>query len=221
MQEQKNRGGKEASRNIHPSRLKVSTTLQVLGKCTHVSRREEDKITLEGEADQVPDQLPGDVILHLKQIEHATFTRTDEHLTARIEITLAEALCGFSRIMIKHLDGRGIHLNQPRGQVTKPDQIFKILGEGMPIKGKGLMGNLYLVADVKFPAFDENMMSDLQKLLPRPEKAIDADTVDEVDFEVIDDMEEEFITSDEGKGWVDADEDEDGESGGNPQCAQQ
>ncbi|MCJ1479398.1 hypothetical protein MMC13_008083 [Lambiella insularis] len=182
--------------------------------------KDKDTIVFTEEADQSPDQTPGDIVFHLEQMEHAIFTRTDEHLTARIEITLAEALCGFSRVVIQHLDGRGIHLNQPRGRVTKPDQIFKIVGEGMPIKQQEAKGNLYLVVDIKFPDYDESMMSALGKILPHPEKPINADTVDEVDFEEIDDMEEE-LTTDEGHGWVDADEDEDDEAGGHAQCAQQ
>ena len=109
--------------------------------------REGDKIVLEGEADQVPDQEPGNIVFTLVQTEHNTFRRAGSDLSATIEVTLAEALCGFSRVVIKHLDGRGLHIQhpQPIANVLEPGQVIKVEGEGMPYKKSDLKGDLYLL----------------------------------------------------------------------------
>ena len=147
-----------------------------------------DRIILEGEADQVPDQDPGDIVFVLVGGEHETFRRAENDLLHPLKITLAEALCGFSRIVLKHLDGRGIHIDHPRGRVLKPDQILKVAGEGMPRKRSDAKGNLYLIVEVEFPENgwldDDASMTTLHDLLPKDTRPpLTADTVDEVEYE--------------------------------------
>lgn len=189
--------------------------------------REGDRIVLEGEADQVPDQQPGDIVFILEEVEHATFRRAGADLTASMEITLAESLCGFSRVVIKHLDGRGIQINHLRqkGRVLKPKQVIKVTGEGMPYKKSDMKGDLYLLVHIKFPEDgwlnDESAIQKLQELLPKPDPPILADTVDEVDYDESASIEDFGAGSGESHGaggWEDED-DEDGD--GTPQCAQQ
>ena len=187
-----------------------------------ISDREGDKIILEGEADQVPDQEPGDIIFGIVQIEHETFTRAGADLSAEIEITLAESLCGFSRVVMKHLDGRGLHIQHPQsnGGVLEPGQVIKVVGEGMPHKKSDLKGDLYLVVKVKFPEYGwlekEQVLDKLKELLPTPRNPIQADVVDDVSYEEIASLDEFGASAEGDEGWVDDDE-EDGE----PQCAQQ
>lgn len=189
--------------------------------------REGDRIVLEGEADQVPDQQPGDIVFILEEVEHPTFRRAGADLTAPMEITLAESLCGFSRVVIKHLDGRGVHINhpQPKGRVLKPSQVIKVAGEGMPYKKSDMKGDLYLVVRIQFPEDgwldDDSLIPKLQELLPKPGKPILADTVDEVEYDETASMDGFGAGSDDARGgaaWVDEDDDEDD---GTPQCAQQ
>ncbi|CRG83702.1 DnaJ protein homolog xdj1 [Talaromyces islandicus] len=185
--------------------------------------KEGDKVTLEGEADQVPDQEPGDIIFHLEEVEHPVFRRAGPDLTADLQITLAEALAGFSRVVVKHLDGRGIEITHPKtpGDILSPGQVLKVPGEGMPHKKSDAHGDLYLVVDVKFP--DETwtpspaVLEKLKEILPKPEPPIEAETIDEVDYEADADI-EEFGQGDPrgGSGWED--EDEEGETA---QCATQ
>ncbi|KAL2222068.1 putative DnaJ domain protein [Thermoascus aurantiacus ATCC 26904] len=193
--------------------------------------KEGDTIVLEGEADQVPDQEPGDLIFHLVEAEHPVFRRAGADLTATIDITLAEALTGFSRVVVKHLDGRGIEITHPKrkGDVLRPGQVLKIPGQGMPIKrSSDAYGDLYLVVNVLFP--DEGTWSPspaelekLREILPKPDHPpiIEADTVDEVDYDPKGDL-EDFGAGDPrgGSGWVDEDEDEE-DRGGPAQCATQ
>lgn len=178
---------------------------------------------LEGEADQVPEQEPGDIIFKLVEERHPVFTRAGADLKATIDITLAESLSGFSRVVLKHLDGRGIELTHPQkpGTILSPGQVLKVPGEGMPLKRGDSRGDLYLAVNVKFP--DEKwkptpaMLEKLKELLPKPGKAIAADTVDEVEYDPKGNM-DDFGARDAqgGSAWVDEDDDEE-----HPQCAPQ
>lgn len=187
--------------------------------------KEGDTIVLEGEADHIPGaQEPGDLIFHLQQLPHPTFQRAGADLSAKIEVTLAEALTGFHRIVIKHLDGRGIELQHPQkeGQILRPGQVLRIRGEGMPHKRSDTKGDLYLTVDMQFPPdgfllSDPKLSEQLRTLLPPPPPPLQFDESDEVDFEPNASM-EDFGGGDAAGGWVD--EDDEGE-GQQPQCAQQ
>ena len=184
--------------------------------------REGDKIILGGEADQIPDQEPGDIIFGLVQTEHKTFRRAGADLLAEIEITLAEALCGFSRVVVKHLDGRGLHIQHPQSKacVLEPGKVIKVLGEGMPHKKSELRGDLYLVIKVKFPEYgwleEKQVLEKLKGLLPTPETPIQADIVDDVTCDGAANLDDFGANAEGDEGWID-DEDEEDE----PQCAQQ
>ncbi|KAI9820983.1 MAG: hypothetical protein M1832_003455 [Thelocarpon impressellum] len=186
--------------------------------------RHGERIVLEGEADQVPDQEPGDIVFVLSCAEHPIFGRAGADLQAPLKITLAEALCGFSRTVLKHLDGRGIHMDHPAGRVLTPHQVVKVPGEGMPVKKSDSKGDLYLVVKVQFPEDgwlkDEASTKTLQDLLPKPTDPIVADSVDEVEYD--EDAEiDEFGSSGNlhgGPAWVDEDDDDEHQA---PQCAQQ
>lgn len=153
-----------------------------------------ERITLEGEADQAPDQTPGDIIFVLVEKPHDVFTRIGADLSADLNVTLAESLCGFSRVVLKHLDGRGIHIEYPRGKILRPNEVIKVEGEGMPLKRGEAKGDLYLIAKVEFPengwASDEKAYETLQSLLPPPEPPIEAEEIDDVEYESDADIEE-------------------------------
>ena len=183
----------------------------------------DDKIILQGEADQDPDQEAGDIVFHVEQQDHPVFTRSGADLSAKLHVTLAEALCGFSRIVIKTLDGRGLHVDhqKPANGVLRPGQTVKIEGEGMPIKKSVDRGDLYLEVDIEFPEDDalqdSDVTSKLRELLPKPEPPIKTETVDGVSLDLEADM-QDFGGTNGGhdSAWED-EEDQDGA----PQCAQQ
>lgn len=163
--------------------------------------RQGEKIVLAGEADQDPDdEEPGDIIFQLVEEPHKTFNRAGSDLHTDLEISLSEALTGFNRVVLTHLDGRGIQLNiqQPQGKVLRPDQILKIPGEGMPLKRSEAMGDLYLTVNVAFPEdgwLDSQAAVDkVREVLPKPEPITykpgeTPEMVDDVYFEMVDDME--------------------------------
>lgn len=152
------------------------------------------QIKLEGEADQAPDQTPGDIIFTLVEEPHDVFTRIGQDLSADLNVTLAESLSGFSRVVLKHLDGRGIHIDFPRGKILRPNEVIKVAGEGMPVERGETKGDLFLIAKIEFPEngwlSDEKSYEALQKLLPPPAAPIVTEEVDEVDYEEDVDIEE-------------------------------
>lgn len=190
--------------------------------------REGERIVLAGEADQHPDMEPGDVVFVLEEKKHEVFHRAGADLMANLEVTLAEALTGFDRVIVKHLDGRGIQMKFPQkpGEILRPDQVMKIPGEGMPFKRSDSKGDLYLVVKIEFPpdgwAQDEAMVKKIRDVLPGPEPPIEADVVDEVGYTQDAELEDFGAGSGDpraGAEWQD-DDDEDHIHEG-PQCAQQ
>lgn len=179
---------------------------------------------LEGEADQVPDQEPGDIIFVLKELDHTVLRRAGADLAADIDITLAEALCGFSRVVLKHLDGRGIHIRHPQKDpaVLKPGQVIKVVGEGMFFKKTDQKGDLFLTVNVQFPEHDwleqHQAFSKLKELLPGPPKPIVTEEVDEVAYDAA------YIAdfgANDGQGGDAWEDDEEDEGGADAQCPQQ
>ncbi|KAK8792841.1 hypothetical protein WA158_005005 [Blastocystis sp. Blastoise] len=110
-----------------------------------------DTIVLSGMADEAPDCTPGDIIFKLDVKEHKIFKRDGPDLGINMEITLAEALCGFSK-EIEQLDGRVLRIVSPPGSVVKPNEVRCIQGEGMPLRSNQFnAGNLFIWFHVAFP----------------------------------------------------------------------
>lgn len=62
-------------------------------------------------------------------------------------------MLGFSRILIKHLDGRGLKVSSPRNKIIKTSDTIVLKGEGMPhFHRSGEKGDLYIVFTVEFPS---------------------------------------------------------------------
>ena len=140
------------------------------------------------EADQEPNQEPGDIVFQLSEKEHPTFVRAGGDLSADLNITLAEALTGFSRVVLTHLDGRGLRMKiDPKTKILRPDQILQVAGEGMPVKRSDLRGDLFLCVKIKFPEDgyfkQDGTLEKLAQILPKPETPIKSKEVDEIDFE--------------------------------------
>lgn len=92
------------------------------------------------------------MILQLKAKPHESFERSGNDLLTRVKITLSEALLGFSRVLVTHLDGRGVRVSSPPGKIIKPDQTIVLRGEGMPIhKHPDAKGDLYVVLSLEMP----------------------------------------------------------------------
>ena len=108
----------------------------------------------------------GDVIFVLSASPHDSFERSGNDLLTNVSITLSEALLGFSRILITHLDGRGVKVTSPPGKIINPGESIVLRGEGMPVhKNPDQKGNLYVVIHIDMP--DENWLKNINRTVSR------------------------------------------------------
>ncbi|KAJ3567883.1 hypothetical protein NP233_g6069 [Leucocoprinus birnbaumii] len=150
------------------------------------------RIVLAGAGDEEPGIPAGDVIIQLKAQPHESFERSGNDLLTRVKITLSEALLGFSRVLVTHLDGRGIKVSSLPGKIIKPDQTIVLRGEGMPIyKRSDEKGDLYVVLSFEMP--DDSWLQAINKqalesILPPKKGDIEPrpSIVDDVEFEETD-----------------------------------
>ena len=88
-------------------------------------------ISYKNSADEYINVRSGNVNVKIVEIPHPLFTREKNDLKIYLEITLKEALLGFTKY-ITHLDGRSVEIDRV-GQITKPGLILRMKGEGMPV----------------------------------------------------------------------------------------
>jgi len=140
------------------------------------------KITFKGMADELPGMEPGDVHFIIQVKEHELFKRKGADLLLSKDISINQALCGFSW-RIKHLDGRDLIVKSRPGQIIHAETteeesgrtlpyITCVKDEGMPSQGNPFVkGNLYVAFHVKFPdRLDPKVIETLRTLLPDPNK---------------------------------------------------
>lgn len=123
--------------------------------------RNEDRIFFKHMNDQKPGEIPGHLIIIVNERkEKSPWIRRGDNLQLKLRLSLHEALLGFSR-KIKHLDGHIVSLSTK--SVTKPGQVIRIEGEGMPLKDMpSQFGNLDIIVQIDFPnAFTEGEREEL------------------------------------------------------------
>lgn len=87
------------------------------------------------------------------------FSRANDDLHYEMEISLEEALLGYRKDVL-HLDARKVWITST--DVTKPFQVRRIAGEGMPVHNfPSQKGELHVLHHIAFPA----TLSDAQKQL--------------------------------------------------------
>merc|ERR1712168_1775851 len=148
------------------------------------------KLTFTGEGDQALDMEPGDIVIVPDEKEHDVFTRQGSDLYIRMDIELADALCGFTR-NIKTLDNRTLVINSHPGEVIRPKELKCVEDEGMPIYGNPIeKGRLVIDFQIKFPKdgwCPQKDLITLEQFLPSSEKHVIADISEEVHLSSIDD----------------------------------
>ncbi|XP_012726948.2 dnaJ homolog subfamily A member 4 [Fundulus heteroclitus] len=153
----------------------------------HIDKGMKDgqKITFHGEGDQEPGLEPGDVVIVLDQKEHPVFQRQGNNLIMKMDIKLAEALCGF-RKTIRTLDGRTLIVGTKPGEVIRHNHVKCVENEGMPIhRDPYERGMLIIQFQVEFPEnhwLPEHLMFQLERLLPPRDDVMITDDMEEVDL---------------------------------------
>lgn len=116
------------------------------------------QMTAKNQGDDYVDKLASDIVFEVKEKPHPFFTRVNTHdLKAKVNITLKEALLGFTK-KIRHLDNHEVLIT--RREVTQPGQQIFIENEGLPVKNSiGDHGKLIVEFAVTLPS----PLSDKQK----------------------------------------------------------
>ncbi|KAK4698222.1 hypothetical protein P7C70_g8060, partial [Phenoliferia sp. Uapishka_3] len=192
-----------------------------------------ETIILRGEGDESPDSsAPGDLHIQLSVFPHATFTVSPTiplQLHTTISLTLSESLLGFDRLVLVHLDRRGLRVNQPKPgekgwRVLKSGDLVVVKGEGLWRKGE--RGDLVLKVEVEMPSKDwatslgSTKLKQLESLLP-PKRADIPNPDGEMDEVVLEPYVPDTNAGGRQRGRATDSDDEQEEQGGAPGCHQQ
>ena len=129
-----------------------------------------EKIVLDKMGNQHPDyDLSGNLIIVLLEKKNKYYSRLDNDLVLKKPISLIDALCG-AELNFLTIDKRNFTVKT--SDVIKPNSIYKISNEGMPVNDTGYRGDLYIQFDVVFPSYIPNDRKDyLRKLLHHRESS--------------------------------------------------
>eukprot|EP00898_Chlorokybus_atmophyticus_P001543 jgi/Chlat1/238/Chrsp1S03046 len=108
------------------------------------------EVTFFEEGEPMIDGEPGDLRFYIRTKPHPTFRREGNNLHMEYTTSLVDALVGFSA-EVAHLDGHSVEIGS-KG-VTRPGEIRRIVGEGMPVRDSMKhKGDLFVQFTVDFPA---------------------------------------------------------------------
>jgi len=189
-------------------------------------------VVFNGEGDEIPGALGGDVIVQFNVKPHKRFERKGADLYYKKNISLYEALMG-TAFYVEHLDGKKILVATPPNEVLTPNVVKQIVGKGMPFfKDAMSHGNLYIEFVIDFPQYKQiKNIGELKRVLPVPKDLLT--NFDRTKAELMEDYDESSRNTKASGGkrkrgnQYDEDEDyEDEEETGMPrgqrvQCAQQ
>lgn len=190
--------------------------------------RDGSKIKFDGESDEHPGMLPGDVIFVVKQKEHSRFKRKGADLLLTKKINVCEALCG-TKFLVTQLDGRQLLIETKPGKVIKAGELMCVEDEGMPYEGNPFTkGKLFILFEIVFPtsgSLTAQQIQVLQSVLP-PKPKLEIDEDDEEPEEcTLQDVAKDMFGKSGNHGSrsqaYDSDEEDAGEGGQRVQCAQQ
>ncbi|KAJ4827625.1 Chaperone protein dnaJ A6 [Turnera subulata] len=208
---------------------KVTQEKKVLEVHVEKGMQHGQKITFEGQADEAPDTVTGDIVFVLQLKDHSKFKRRLDDLYVEHTLSLTEALCGF-QFTLTHLDGRQLLIKSNPGEIIKPDQYKAINDEGMPQHRRPFMkGKLYIHFNVVFPesgVLTVEQCRALESILPpRPSKQLTDMELDECEETTLHDVniEEEMRRRQQHQRQQEAYDEDDDDEGTMPrvQCAQQ
>ncbi|KAG2693363.1 hypothetical protein I3760_08G092600 [Carya illinoinensis] len=100
------------------------------------------------DGEPIIDGESGDLRFRICTASHDRFRREGNDLHTSVSITLVQALVGFEKT-VKHLDDHLVDIGT-KG-ITKPKEVRKLKGEGMPLHFSTKKGDLYVTFEVLFP----------------------------------------------------------------------
>ncbi|XP_038896699.1 dnaJ protein ERDJ3B [Benincasa hispida] len=121
------------------------------------------EVTFYEDGEPMIDGEAGDLRFRIRTAPHDVFRREGNDLHATVTITLVQALVGFEK-SLKHLDEHLVQIGT-KG-ITKPKEVRKFKGEGMPLHFSTKKGDLYVTYEVLFPtSLTEDQKTSIQKIL--------------------------------------------------------
>lgn len=116
----------------HCSGARIVSVTSDIGVDIDRGLSEGQELVFEGEADESPDYVAGDLVVRVRsKKQQGGFVRRGENLYWKQSIGVHEALLGFER-SIEHLDGHVIKLVNPEGRTVQPGYVQVLHGEGLP-----------------------------------------------------------------------------------------
>ncbi|SCU84619.1 LAMI_0C08218g1_1 [Lachancea mirantina] len=153
---------------------KIANERKILEVHIEPGMKDGQKIVFEGEADQAPNVIPGDVVFVVTQKPHKIFERKGDNLYCDIEVDLLSAIAG-GEFAIEHLSGEWLKVSIVPGEVISPGLTKVIDGKGMPVQKYGGYGNLIVKFKINFPEnhfADEESLKKLEQILPPRTKPV-------------------------------------------------
>jgi DnaJ family protein B protein 4 len=110
------------------------------------------KVKFANHGDDTPEG-PTDLEFVIEEKPHPSFSRQGDDLHMNLNVSLLEALSGFSK-QVTHLDGRTLTVQGGQRNIPQqPDSVILVRGEGMPIsKSPGRRGDLLITIKVTLPS---------------------------------------------------------------------
>ena len=197
-----------------------------------------DKLTFKNKGNVIPGRMPSDLIIHIKQLNHNSYTRKENDLLIKKQITLDEALFGLT-FYFYHPDGRTLHI-QLKGGITPKNNLRALTGGGMPIKGDSFTyGKLFIYFEIVFPTAEQlaihetlrQKLKDLLSMIPNYKNPVhkcdfnpskkQLETVEECSLTEVNMKDFGIKKRTHNKSANDSDSDDEmGGMGGQPQCRQ-
>lgn len=109
---------------------------------------EGSKFGFRGEANEGPDQIPGDLIVSLEIKNSKEFRISKKDLQTEVKLSLVEALTGFNRDL-KLPDGSFLKIKKTN--VVQPGEVEQFKGKGIPYKNTERKGSLFVTYKVILP----------------------------------------------------------------------
>ncbi|GAA96362.1 hypothetical protein E5Q_03028 [Mixia osmundae IAM 14324] len=198
---------------------KIINERKVLEVFIDKGMKDGQEIRFNGEADQAPNVLPGDVVIVVDERPHPRFKRRGNDLICEASVDLLTALAG-GNITIEHLDDRTLNVQIPPGEVVKPGSTKVLKGQGLPSFRHHELGDLYVTMKVDFPDYiEETRFAALEQALPPRQVATKPPAKHHVDEVMLENVEERFMPGQSNGDAMDEDE-EDGREQPGVQCQQ-
>jgi len=124
---------------------------------------ENEMIIIRDKGNVLNEQFKGDVKIIVKITNNTEFKRSGLDLILEKEISLKDALCGFS-FELKYINGKSYTLNNNSGNIIGPE--YKKIIQGMGLKRENHVGSLIIHFHVKFPEkLTEDQITEIKKIL--------------------------------------------------------